>query len=176
MVCERNMKLLKNKRGISPVIATVIIVAVTIAVAIAVAFWMSGLVNIFTRFEKLEISSSYATYAGGVFTVTVNFKNTGSAAASIGDVLINGVPASSTIGVTAALVTTTSSAGGSDFKTAGGTNGPVSCQVGDTGILTLTGTVALNPPAGNPFVSGVSLEVRLHTAAGKDYPQVVVLP
>jgi len=165
-------KLLKNKKGISPVIATVIIVAVTIAVAIAVAFWMAGLVNIFTRFEKLEISSAYATLTGTTYTVTVNFKNTGSAAASISDVLVNGIPASSTLGVLTAKVTTSSSATGYDFKVAGGV---VPCQVGDIGTLTLTATAGTSG-SGNPFISGVSSEIRLHSAAGKDYPQVVVLP
>ncbi|MGQ9461354.1 MAG: archaellin/type IV pilin N-terminal domain-containing protein, partial [Candidatus Bathyarchaeaceae archaeon] len=43
-----------DRRGISPVIATVIIVAVTIAVSIAVAYWMGGLASFFTRFEKIE--------------------------------------------------------------------------------------------------------------------------
>jgi flagellin-like protein len=55
-----NMRILKNRYAISPVIATIIIVAVTIAVAIAVAFWMGGLTGVFTRFEKLEITSAYA--------------------------------------------------------------------------------------------------------------------
>ena len=37
-----------RSKGISPVIATVIIVAVAIAIAIAVAFWLTGIVGIFT--------------------------------------------------------------------------------------------------------------------------------
>lgn len=158
-------KLLRNKKGISPVIATVIIVAVTIAVAIAVAFWMGGLVNIFTRFEKLEISSAYADLAGTTFTVTLNFKNTGSAAAAISDVLLNGKPASAYGGINA-VVTTTS--GTSDFGAA--LAAPVSCGIGDSGNLIVTIS------SGVPFVSGVSIEVTMHTAAGKDYPKVVVLP
>ncbi|MGC9096928.1 MAG: archaellin/type IV pilin N-terminal domain-containing protein, partial [Infirmifilum sp.] len=49
-----------TRKGISPVIATVIIVAVTIAVAIAVAFWMTGIIGLFTgSVEKLEIVSLY---------------------------------------------------------------------------------------------------------------------
>ncbi|MEM3545257.1 MAG: archaellin/type IV pilin N-terminal domain-containing protein, partial [Nitrososphaerota archaeon] len=50
----------RSKSGISPVVATVILVAVAIVIAIAVAFWASGLVGIFTRFEKIEIVSAYA--------------------------------------------------------------------------------------------------------------------
>ena len=165
-------KLLKDKKGISPVIATVIIVAVTIAVAIAVAFWMGGLVNIFTRFEKLEISSAYADLGTGTFTVTMNFKNTGSAAAAISDILLNGKPASTYSTVTQALVNTSiTDTTGKDFKAGGtGLTTPVSCGVGEQGKLVMTIT------SGAPFVSGVSLEVTIHTAAGKDYPKVVVLP
>jgi len=58
----KNKKL--NKRGISPVIATIIIVAVAIAIAIAVAFWVVGIAGLFTRYEKLEISYIYAQKSG----------------------------------------------------------------------------------------------------------------
>jgi flagellin-like protein len=49
----------RSKAGISPVVATVILVAVAIVIAIAVAFWASGLVSVFTRFEKIEIQAAY---------------------------------------------------------------------------------------------------------------------
>jgi hypothetical protein len=49
----------RGKAGISPVVATVILVAVAIVIAIAVAFWASGLVGVFTRFEKIEIQAAY---------------------------------------------------------------------------------------------------------------------
>jgi len=162
-------RLLRNKRGISPVIATVIIVAVTIAVAIAVAFWMGGLTSIFTRFEKLEITSAYADGAGTpvVFTITLNFKNTGSAAATISDILINGKPVSVT---NATSATVTVAAGGTNEFVANPT-GTVSCAIGDTGDLIIIAT-----SGSSPWVSGVSVEVTIHTAAGKDYPRVVVLP
>jgi hypothetical protein len=43
------------------VIATIIIVAVAIAVAIAVAFWMTGIIGLFTgAVEKIEFVSLYA--------------------------------------------------------------------------------------------------------------------
>jgi len=160
-----------TKRGISPVIATVIIVAVTIAVAIAVAFWMGGLTSLFTRFEKLEITSAYADPG---YLITLNFKNTGSAAATISDILINGKPASSYTGVvTTAIVTITK--GGTDSKDYGPSKSDtvkdVSCAIGAEGKLEITAT-----PNTTPFIPGVTVEVTIHTAAGKDYPKVVVLP
>ncbi|MGC8935244.1 MAG: archaellin/type IV pilin N-terminal domain-containing protein, partial [Thermoproteota archaeon] len=72
-------KLLKDKKGISPVITTVILVAVGIALAVAIGLWMSGLVATFTRFEKLEITSAYAISTNDGWTVYITAKNTGSA-------------------------------------------------------------------------------------------------
>jgi flagellin-like protein len=77
----------RKKSGISPVVATVILVAVAIVIAIAVAFWASGLVGVFTRFEKLEIVSAIMTDAD---TFQVVIRNTGSADTSIIQVVVQG--------------------------------------------------------------------------------------
>jgi hypothetical protein len=66
----------------------VILVAVAIVIAIAVAFWASGLVGIFTRFEKLEIVSAY--YDGTTGNVVLIVKNTGSSDTVIDAIFING--------------------------------------------------------------------------------------
>jgi flagellin-like protein len=80
------MKGRKNS-GISPVVATVILVAVAIVIAIAVAFWASGLVGVFTRFEKLEIVSAIMTDED---TFRVVIRNTGSADSAIIQVVVQG--------------------------------------------------------------------------------------
>jgi FlaG/FlaF family flagellin (archaellin) len=77
----------RGKAGISPVVATVILVAVAIVIAIAVAFWASGLVGVFTRFEKLEIVSAVMT-GGNTFQVVI--RNTGSADSAIIQVVVQG--------------------------------------------------------------------------------------
>jgi FlaG/FlaF family flagellin (archaellin) len=77
----------RGKAGISPVVATVILVAVAIVIAIAVAFWASGLVGVFTRFEKLEIVSAVMT-GGDTFQVVI--RNTGSADSAIIQVVVQG--------------------------------------------------------------------------------------
>ncbi len=46
---------MRERRGISPVIATVIIVAVAIAISIAVASWLLGLWSGFGSYESLKI-------------------------------------------------------------------------------------------------------------------------
>jgi flagellin-like protein len=77
----------RKNSGISPVVATVILVAVAIVIAIAVAFWASGLVGVFTRFEKLEIVSAIMTDAT---TFTVRIRNTGSADSALIQVVVQG--------------------------------------------------------------------------------------
>jgi flagellin-like protein len=78
----------RKKSGISPVVATVILVAVAIVIAIAVAFWASGLVSVFTRFEKIEIVSAYWDGTN----VVVIAKNSGSSDAVVDAIFVNGRP------------------------------------------------------------------------------------
>ncbi|MEM4978942.1 MAG: archaellin/type IV pilin N-terminal domain-containing protein, partial [Candidatus Nezhaarchaeales archaeon] len=81
-----------DEKAISPVIATIIIVAVAIVMSIAVAYWMMGLATTFTRYEKLEYTAAYAVPIGGNWNVTLTLKNTGTAVATVNDILINGIP------------------------------------------------------------------------------------
>jgi flagellin-like protein len=81
-----------KKRGISPVIATVILVAIAIVISIAAAFWMTGLLSSFTSYEKIEIRYIYATRdAGNSYTITLTVYNTGPATATIQELRINDV-------------------------------------------------------------------------------------
>jgi len=56
------MKILKSKKALSPVVASIILIAVTVAVSIAVAAWMGALTFTFTKTEQLEIQG--ATFYG----------------------------------------------------------------------------------------------------------------
>jgi FlaG/FlaF family flagellin (archaellin) len=76
----------RGKAGISPVVATVILVAVAIVIAIAVAFWASGLVGVFTRFEKIEIQAAF--WDGS--QVVVVAKNSGSSPTVVDMIQVNG--------------------------------------------------------------------------------------
>jgi FlaG/FlaF family flagellin (archaellin) len=151
----------RGRLGISPVVATVILVAVAIVIAIAVAFWASGLVGIFTRFEKLEIRSAVANPDGaGGYNVKVVIVNTGSSPATIDEVYINGQPAANFVGVVCD--------GGavSDGNPATGAPVDVGQQV----------QIQCNLPAGAPFVPGVTIEFMVHSASGKQYPTAILLP
>ncbi len=145
-----------NVKAVSPVIATIIIVAIAITMSIAVAYWLLGLGSSFTKYEKVEFVSAYADYdaADEEFTVTLNLKNTGSAAATIdpATVFYNGKPAV---------------AYGDDAPT------------GFTAVTMNPGKTSnqvVSLPAGTTWSSGMTVEIMLQTSAGKQYPKVVVLP
>jgi flagellin-like protein len=115
----------RKNSGISPVVATVILVAVAIVIAIAVAFWASGLVGVFTRFEKIEIQSAY--WSGT--NVVLIARNTGSSIAVIDMILANGAPCLTglseqmTIGGTfSTQIAPADCTGGGTIKTGGVTN------------------------------------------------------
>ena len=152
-------RLCADKRGISPVVATVILVAVTIVVAVAVAYWMGGIAGLYTRYEKLEISSIYAESTNGGWKITVHVKNTGSADATIDNVLINGKPYKSLSEV----------AVDPDVATTGK---ELSLKVGSEENIEIT----ITPGTDSTFKPGVSVEVRLHSAGGQEYPKTVTLP
>jgi flagellin-like protein len=78
----------RKNSGISPVVATVILVAVAIVIAIAVAFWASGLVGVFTRYEQLEVLSAYQSDAA---EITIIVANRGTTQTSIIQVVVNGI-------------------------------------------------------------------------------------
>jgi len=156
----------RDGRAISPVIATVIIVAIAIAIAIAVAFWAVGLTGIFTRYEEVKIQSAYAENDGTNFILRIKLKNTGSADATLDDCFINGKPWNS---FGASICTAYGASGGTEI---GGPN---------SGTYTLPSGKSCDieiqmPVSGGPASSGQTLDVKIHTAAGRDYPRAIVLP
>jgi len=83
---ERKALKLKNRKGLSPVIATVILVAVTITVAVAVSYWMSSIAGQYTTFEKVEIPAHYSKYVDALDVTKVIGVGTGLA----GDLTFSG--------------------------------------------------------------------------------------
>jgi len=149
----------RGKSGISPVMATVILVAIAIVIAIAVAFWATGLVGVFTRYEKLEITSIYYDATAKVVKLTV--RNTGSADATIDNIFVSGVP----------CVTGNEDACEIDPSITDSDN-PLLIAVGETKTITIT-----QPPVtGGQWKPGVTYEVAVHTASGKTYPAAVLIP
>jgi len=150
-----------SRSGISPVMATVILVAIAIVIAIAVAFWATGLVGVFTRFEKIEITAAYYQVGTGVI---LRVKNTGSASATIDDIYVNGIPEGQT---NYQIVAPPS--GASCTIGAGAVN--ATCAPGQAVEIRVTAL-----PDGSSFTSGVTYEIAVHTASGKTYPAAVLIP
>jgi len=153
-----------RRKGISPVIATVIIVAVTIAVAIAVAFWMTGIVGLFTGFEQLQIVNVYDDTNTGII---VTVKNTGTSAASITDIYLNGYSYTqykSNVTVTY----------GGEANSANNTFDPSAGIPIKPGAQVVIKITCKKQPDLFKIEPGVSLEIKLHSAGGKDYPKVFV--
>jgi flagellin-like protein len=87
------MKILKNAKALSPVVASIILIAVTVAVSIAVAAWMGALSFNFMGTEQLTFTNSVMTSTYANITV----RNTGSSDLSIQEVRVDGVTADITI-------------------------------------------------------------------------------
>ncbi len=198
------------RKGISPVIATVIIVAVAIAIAVAVAFWMTGIVGLYTRYEKLEIVNAYADWnsTDHVWVIVLQIRNAGSSDATIDEIFINGRPHDAWTNVQDSnygyynerktlsatdLHALTSNPKNDKVYTQNKSSiwiiiGPddgqpkkfdfthgVPLKSGDemTIVILWAGPGSDNPV---PFKHGASVEVKIHTASGKEYPKEIVLP
>jgi len=211
-----------NKKGISPVIATVIIVSVAIAIAVAVAFWMTGITGLFTRYERVEITNCYADWdtTTKAWIIVVQLRNSGSDDATIDEIFINGRPHAAITNLqdyyigyinqksSASLTHDTSGPDttenvyaqydidddnsteliwpyyGTDtsnyFTQFDFTNGvPLKAGEDMTIVVIMPGPGAVDTQDNSvavPFKHGASIEIKLHTAAGKEYPKTVVLP
>jgi flagellin-like protein len=132
----------KNRKAISPVLATVILIAITLIAAIAIAGFVFGLFGTFTSGQNLQLVGSACSATKGnavVFgTKTANnngcvlaLTNTGGAAASVTACTIYGA---------------TGSAVGAPVTVAAGTTSaaPVIVECDTTGAATLTPGAAVS--------------------------------
>ena len=134
------------RRGISPVIATVIIVAVAIAIAIAVAGWLMGLWGGFGQTEALRIyPDSYVDV--GSKQLVLHVQNVGGSPAQIYKIEISGrqVPA--------------------DY--------PITLDPGETATLTLSLLDNTTNTTIVPLAAGTAYTITIYTAAGNVYTGTV---
>jgi len=151
-----------HRRAVSPVIATVILIAVAVAIGIAVAFWASGLTTSFSKYEKLGVNAGWATKITSPVTgwvVNLQGDNSGSSAATVSQVQVNGVP----------------------WPTTGGPTGNWSISVTGTGSAGTTiasggGFSLWLYLQSTSYSSGQTVEITLVSAAGTNYPKAIVLP
>jgi len=87
------MKILRSRKALSPVVASIILIAVTVAVSIAVAAWMGALTFNFMATEQLKITNLQFSVAGGLNNnVTVTMINTGTNPVTINEIHVSNGP------------------------------------------------------------------------------------
>jgi flagellin-like protein len=165
--------MLKNRKAISPVIATVILVAVAITVAVAVSYWMGGITSQYTKFEKVEIQSAQCVKDSTntpprYWTVTLTLKNSGSATATLNNVYINDQVA--TYSDVAPLNTTAAYL----FANLDSVSHQMTIQSGQTATVTLYVGTAW-PITTAPITSGTTIDIKIHSAGGMDYIKLISL-
>ena len=146
---KTKMKILNNKKALSPVVASIILIAVTVAVSIAVAAWMGALTFTFTKTEELKITGIIWSTNYANLTVT----NTGASDLTITYLKIDGTS-------TSGVVDTTS------IPATGGTY---------TLVKGSTKTAKINHPTGT-FTSGVKYTFAILTANGNQYEYIATKP
>jgi len=163
-----------DRRGISPVIATVILVAVAITVAVAVAYWMSGIAGQYTSFEKMEIRAHYSKYTDdlsgdGVTTDDpgwkeyIELKNSGSKDGTIINVFLNNIPLSEYTVVPVPDLFVSDDSGGPPGETLSAISIPVPKGADVMLILWL-------PEDTEGCSSGTTIDIKIATAAGNKFP------
>jgi len=155
---------MRNRKAVSPVIATVILVAVAITVAVAVAYWMGGIAGQYTKFEKVEIRSSLCTVDSTYnnWEINIELKNSGTATANLANVYVNDVPAvlgqgDPTNGTYTGITT----------------NLPLTGLKLESGV---SGSITVWIYAAHPTLSsGTTVNIKIHSAGGMDYIKLVEL-
>ena len=190
------MRVLKSRRGVSPVIATVILVATAITIAVAVAYWMGGITSQYTRFEKVEIISVYCesstgTYWGDIdgdgtrgdaddavdcWVVTLNLRNTGTTEATLIGAFINGKAIADYGNFTDNHPTDPEEY---PYIQAYHETSQVRFWAGETITIepgsSTEVTIVVKKDSALTFSSGTTIELSLHSGAGNSYMKMVTL-
>jgi flagellin-like protein len=163
---------MKSRKAISPVIATVILVAVAITIAVAVSYWMSGIAGQYTKFEKVEIQSASVeknpgTYVG--WKITLTLKNSGSATSTLNGVYVDDLVAG--YGLATAVPSDLTKI---QADVGLGATQTVSINSGQSGIVTVY-IGGSWPTVTNPITSGTTIDIKIHSAGGMDYIKLIGL-
>jgi len=83
----------KNKKGISIIIATIILISICVAITIVAILWYSGVIQKFIFYEKIEIIDVWSKRTfDDYFFIVIDFKNVGTTTVRVCNVYINGKP------------------------------------------------------------------------------------
>jgi hypothetical protein len=121
----------------------------------------------YTSFEQIELPSTYAQVVNATtWKVTIDLRNTGSAAATIDSVFLNAVPLKDYSSGWALNYSTNTGGDVTTYTSLG-----ISIPNGNTVTLYLYLTTSIDGCS-----AGTNIDLKMHTAAGKDYPTRVKLP
>ena len=166
-----------GRRGLS----SILLVAAIVLVVILIAYLMGYISELFMRYEQIEILNVNAVWNASqrYWEITLKIKNMGSAAATIEDILLNGISISKVKsgGYYANYRSLDQKPTSADF---GNATTPVSVNItlssGQEIYLAITlpnGAVMEN---NSVATSGLNLEIKIHTISGKEYPKLIALP
>ena len=91
------MKILKSKKALSPVVASIILIAVTVAVSIAVAAWMGALTFTFMATEEVKVISHEWENVADPTYIELKVTNVGTGKVTLKSAEVNNVGATSDI-------------------------------------------------------------------------------
>ena len=161
----------KNRKAVSPVIATVILVAVAITISVAVAYWMGGISSQYTKFEKVEVVNAIVSSAGSgtamTWTITMSLKNTGTSAATITDLFINDQP----LGVSAVNPPVPTAGNGSWYAA----SPTIASGAAASFVVVVKNDVVGGTGPFKMLSSGTTVNFKLHSAGGMDYLKLAEL-
>ena len=152
-----------DRRGISNVVATIILIAVAIALAVAVAVWVFGLGASASKTATLQIQAMSLNGTGSSGTLTLMVYNPSSSAIGINAFTLGGL--SCTLASGQSPITIPSGANGELTITISGTTASASFNGGSSVSFTCTGSQTLTP--------GVQYSGTIVTTSGQQYPFTV---
>ncbi|MEM1557818.1 MAG: hypothetical protein QXG12_04435 [Thermoproteota archaeon] len=153
------LKLSIGFKGISTVLATLIIVALTITVAIAFTFWFGGLTGVFMGWERLEVSNAVASRVENGWRITFTVVNRGVWDSRFTGILVNDKPIEAYAGRILLL-----DENGSPFEDV-----DIPIKAGSTVTVTLY-------VEANDFHPGQTISIIFQSARGGSFPREVYLP
>lgn len=137
-----------NKKGLSPVVSTVILVAVTITVAVAVAYWVGGLASYYTQFESIDWQNINSVKNNNFWKISLTIKNNGIKQIIFTSIFINNQIIENW-----------------EYRDS-------FLNIGELKTLYVIFPQIFN---NQTYSSGMTVAVRIHTANGNDYIKMVTL-
>jgi FlaG/FlaF family flagellin (archaellin) len=154
----------ERRRGVTPIIATILLVSIAVTVTVAVAFWQGNAVGRHTQFEHLVRQNAICSVNAGNWTIALKVKNAGMTDAHLTNLFLNGEEVDTYDAVDS----------GYTFADEWATNMTQTeiIRSGETREI----VVYLDPDRPDSTLSpGTLVEITMHSAGGMDYFTLVTL-